>query len=248
MKYFLFYPLIRGKKTGSLQLLKRNAMTTTLSVKESEHRVQDYLQKLDLSIETLRNVIERSHIERMGADQDEPITAPGTYAYFAIVRELRKALLPQGWGKNNLSGLETVFNPLNNLSIIQAAGNRNTGTSELPSTKNSKGNKTKEYIQSNKQFSISLFDNNFLAKTSDEILFQTWVLLHYFDKSKQEIRFELSLPTKFDSYDNGRIRACEWEIRLVFEPVKMTSICLYNTPEPPPNYTDPVNILIPKKP
>ncbi|HRJ51416.1 MAG TPA: hypothetical protein PLE99_01520 [Candidatus Thiothrix moscowensis] len=220
-------------------------MSATLLVKENEQSVQGYLQKLDLDVEILINVIERSHIDRMSADKDEPTTAPGTYAYFAIVRELRKALLPKGWEKGNLSGLETVFNPANNVSIIQAIGNRSTGTPTSPSTKNTKGKKTREYIQSNKQFSISEFDNNFSIKNSGDILFQTWVLLHYFDRSQQEIRFELSLPTKFESYDNGRIRASEWEIRLVFNPVKIANS--HYLPEPPPNYTDPVNIAISKK-
>lgn len=222
-------------------------MSTTLSVKENEQSVQDYLKKLDLDVQVLLNVIERSHIERMGADKDEPITAPGTYAYFAIVRELRKALLPEGWEKGNLSGLETVFNPVNNISIIQAIGNRNTGTPISPSTKNSKGKKTREYIQSNKQISISVFDNNFSVKNSGEMLFQTWVLLHYFDRRQQEIRFELSLPTKFESYDNDRIRASDWEIRLIFDPVKIANF--HPLPEPPfpSNYTSPVNIEISKK-
>jgi len=61
---------------------------------------------------------------------------------------------------------------------------------------------------------------------------QTWVLLYTFDKSKSEVRYELSLPTSTAiSGTKGKIKICDWQTRIVFPAINFDEFSLpeFNT-------------------
>jgi hypothetical protein len=104
--------------------------------------------------------------------------------------------------------------PSNTIAIVVQTGDRETGTSGIPSNRAPKGANTIDAVAIN-QRQLSFFDSipdfNQGQEQDDQIM---WVLLYHV--APNEIRFELSLPMQMIG---GKIRS--WQDRIIFPAIQI---------------------------
>ena len=143
----------------------------------------------------------------------DPASFYGIMLWGKTVRHLRDRLVPNGWTIDNKSNYPTTVSPDGTTAIAVAAGDWRTGLrDETPSTRSEKGPATENIVRRNQMQFHDLFPS-FPAGV------QTWLLLHFFEEEKEEIRVELSLPSSID----GDGFVIEWRERLILDPVPFAS-------------------------
>ena len=173
------------------------------------------LSLLGIPHDVLIEVVQRAFAAYNNATPNDPPSTAGNNAYSAAVRAMRELLRPNGWEKLDISNLCFTINANIKIAIVVSSGRQDVGIAELaegyPRTRNSKGERTKDYIDSN----CDIF--GFEEKIQEDIFseFQTFILLYYFDFEKHEIRLELSAPIAMDS--KGYIN--KWHKRIILSPI-----------------------------
>tara|TARA_R110002050_G_scaffold24744_1_gene66087 strand:- start:1274 stop:1960 length:687 start_codon:yes stop_codon:yes gene_type:complete len=155
-----------------------------------------------------------------------PVTTAGSRFWEEVVAELRRALItPKNskWAFKHEKGLSITFLPESGLSIVVTSGNVNTGIMDSINirTKNAKGPSTLDYVGRNGDLFFDELDLEVSKVKSDS--HETWVLLYYIDKKKQEVRSELSLPSAIHQVD-GKIVIDRWEKRIVLPTISFFSM------------------------
>jgi hypothetical protein len=178
------------------------------------------LSELGLTQADLRRTIQVGLHYYFDVTRHDPVGAGGSLMWIKCVRGLRDRLVPRGWQADNTHNYPTTVHPTRNDAIAVAAGNAYTGIAEIdPSTKRDRGPATRGAVDTNRQ--LSLFDLLPVAEiplivqpvTSPRV--RTWVLLHFIDKTKEEVRVELSLPT----YMTGEGFVRDWQERINLTPI-----------------------------
>lgn len=198
----------------------------------SEH--QNELDSLHLKLEWLKEIGLRILAARRQTTSHDAVVAAGSYAYLAGVRFLRDILCPHGWQPLVKNNLELVANGDNSVHLLVSSGDINTGNkSQSPKTKNKKGTQTKRIIDVNlAQLCFWPEDQKNNQKDSDNKV-STWVLLHYFDENKSEMRMELSLPINFDDFNSN---VGVWEKRIILPEIKIDDIIVDEYIEEPQEF------------
>ena len=115
------------------------------------------------------------------------------------------------------------------LAIAIASGDEGTGNPNAPaSNRSKKGPNTFDAVEINQQF--DMFTEALPQTIADAAGNDTWVLLHFTDSIRHEIRIELSRPSEIG--DDGKISA--WSERIVLPSISFDG--------------DPVEILTPSGP
>lgn len=174
--------------------------------------VKNELSLYGIREEHLMQVGWRGYAARNNATKNDPPSAAGNYAYFATVRAKRELLCPDGWEKLDKHNLCFTINADTKTAIVVSSGSQDVGIAEgHPRTRNSKGERTKDYISDN----CDIF--GFETKVQKIIFpeFQTLVFLYFYDFKKGEIRLELSLPIDMD--DDGHVS--KWHKRIILNPI-----------------------------
>lgn len=177
---------------------------------------QNRLQEIfGLSEAALQDVIMEGFQARTNCTSHYPKTFPGLAQWANTVRALRDKTAPLSWTCSDDNNFPLCIHPTSDVVIVVQTGDRETGTSGIPSNRAPKGANTEDAIAVNqRQYSIfdSIIPNLILPDAIDRKVM--WVLLYHV--AQDEIRFELSLPLKMVG---GKIRS--WQERIVFPAIRI---------------------------
>lgn len=190
------------------------------------------LGQLQLSESALREAIYQAHLQRARLTKNHPPTFPGLAMWGFAVGSLGEQLRSLGWMRVDEGNYPLVVNEELGLAISVASGDEDTGNPDAyPSNRSKKGKNTVAAVESNLQ--ADLFPETLQEKTDDsnENERDTWILLHYTDVLKKEIRIELSRPTHIG--EDGRISV--WTERVLLNSIPfdddLTEIIPLNGPD-----------------
>lgn len=184
-------------------------MTPRIVVSEPVE-VYGRLAQLGLREEPLREALRQAHLQRSRLTQNHPKIFFGLEMWGWGVAALREQLRPMDWVRADVGNFPLTVHEELGLAIAIAAGDEATGNpSATPSNRSRKGRNTVDAVEMNQQF--DMFAES-LPQTKEEAQGNdTWVLLHFTDVAKPEIRCELSRPSEIG--EDGKIRA--WSERII---------------------------------
>lgn len=148
----------------------------------------------------------------------EPRTFVGMMPWGRGLGHLRDLTAPRGWRADRIDNYETAAHPSNLHCVAICSGSPGTGrVTGMPRSRNPKGKMTKRMVERNAQLSLG-HGNDVFAGTGEPVIEdkdrETWLLLHYYDREKEEIRFELSCPSEM----TGK-QITDWRERIIIGPV-----------------------------
>lgn len=181
----------------------------------------EHLTRMDLSIELLLDAVKVGHASRFSATELHPPTTPGFNAWSDTNFGLSRRLIDEGWSREVVDNIPILIHPNGAYQIVVSSGDHATGTeleSLIPSTLQKKGVKFSSLFGGN---SRGLFDKdvpleNLMKKTTGEC--PTYILLYYYDQTKNETRCELSLPSPADKAkiaNREKQYVSEWQQRII---------------------------------
>ncbi|MGF1810238.1 hypothetical protein [Vibrio alginolyticus] len=176
-----------------------------------------------------------------------PITAGGSRAWEEIVAAFRETVISEnnGWKAVHEHGMPLLINPSKQLTIVITSGDINTGLNNgiQPKTRNQKGTATQDLVNSNYALFEDVDGIDILPSSADS--HQTWVFLYTIDKTKSEVRYEMSLPTETSlSGAKGKVKISSWQERIIFEPLPFDDIQSHTLA---PTFTDDSDFFDPVK-
>lgn len=169
---------------------------------------------------------------------NDAANAPGSYRYFAGIRNIRDLLAPKGWEPEKINNLELTVSRSKKVAIMIASGDKLTGIlgNGDPRTRNDKGNQTAKRVDLNaRQLSFS-GDGWELQNNLEDERWVTWVLLHHVDEISNEMRMEVSLPIYMDEFNH----VSQWRERLILPSIPFGS----NSPLLKPEFAPDPEIVI----
>lgn len=177
------------------------------------HQVRFHLEEIGLEEALLQESIRQAHLFRVRITPNHPRIYPGLVMWGEIVAALRNLLRSRGWYRPEAGNYELTVNDKLNIAIAVASGDEATGNPSLtPSNRSPKGRNTVEAVEANRQ--LDMFSELLpeLPESDDSTSNQqTWVLLHFTDAIKREIRLELSRPFAISA--DGKIS--DWSERII---------------------------------
>lgn len=214
---------------SKFELAYSNAFAQRAKTVTEPALVEARLQELsgDLTISFLYNTIQSGLGARNDTTRASAVTAAGVQQWLKTVEELRIQLSAKQWRIHNEKNCPFITSPDHSMSIVVMTGNSETGKLgfEDPTNQAEKGVVVEGFVQSNRQLELFNQESFILAKAKQKET-QVWAFLYHYDKTLNEVRFELSYPTGFD---NKKI--IEWGERLI----------LGTIPNNPANFTIPEN-------
>ncbi|WP_352286828.1 hypothetical protein [Psychrobacter sp. GW64-MNA-CIBAN-0177] len=181
-----------------------HAYKTEYIAQSDEPKDDSDFKKIGLSYEVFAKAVDAGFRAYQREDNDfSTKSAAGYNAWNYVVKELRLKALEHSWGTPfESNGIEGIKSSLRKITIIVNSGNNNTGIKDKePKPKNQKGSGYNVLMSDNLDLFTScddLFDANAITEESADPN-QTWLLLFHIDERKEEIRFELLLPTKIEN-------------------------------------------------
>lgn len=145
-----------------------------------------------------------------------PRSQAGTDAWGDTLAALRGTLRLRKWKTSREGNFETVIDPTGRYVIAVAPGNNATGRDDaVPRSKYPRGRCTADAVDQNAQTNIL----DALRSSHDDQVApiqarQTWILLHFHDRTSGLIRAEFSLP---DSMSGSYITS--WARRILLDPI-----------------------------
>jgi hypothetical protein len=201
------------------------------------------LAQLGLRPDVLGEAVLHGYHEAATCTENDPRLLPSWLRYGRSTGRLRDRLRRDGWTAYRERGYETTLRADKAVAIVVCSGDAYTGIDERgkrPSARNPKGAMTEKAVLANiGRYTPEIpFDSDASEPLAPP---QTWLLLHYFDRSHKEIRLELSLPIGFTRKKResafGQIDV--WGERLPLAPVSFdipASASYVGTEEPPDEY------------
>lgn len=179
----------------------------------SPEEIATRLAQLGVTEVALREAIYQGHLQRSRMTLNHPRTFPGLVMWGEVVAALREQLRPMGWDRRDVGSFPVTVNEDLNLAIAVASGDEATGVPYAhPTNRSKKGRNTVDAIEANRQMGLFEQVEEFLQVVKDDVEGnQTWLLMHYTDTTRGQIRFELSLPA--DIGDDGKITS--WAERIL---------------------------------
>lgn len=199
------------------------------------------LAQLDLAASELLDAVLGGYMRGRDCTSNHPRIAPGFDTWSETVALLREIKRPDGWMKRSVRNYETVLHPQRVCAIAVAGGTYETGTDGTPHTRTPKGAVTKEAVVRNQQ--LTLFPAADVPETLEERP-ETWLLLHYYDHAKGEIRCELSLPLEM-----AERTITAWRERITLAPIPFAmDDPIDNDDDDDFDDDDPIDVDVPRRP
>jgi hypothetical protein len=164
----------------------------------------------------LLDAVELGFLAWLNCTENHPSSVPGIVAWGDTIRGLRESLLPLGWERCNDRNLPLTVNRQTMIAVTASSGDEFTGLEEMtPRTRNSKGPRTKEAVDSN-CIQLGLFSDMPVPPKDPKDLeaideWATWLLLTYRDLKAGYVRCELSRPVNMGI--DGRVDG--WAERII---------------------------------
>jgi hypothetical protein len=169
-----------------------------------------------LNVAQIQDVIMAGVHARATGTMHHPKTYPGYSQWAETVRALRDVIVPSGWLPTDDNNFPLCIHDERGLSIAVQTGDRETGTTGIPSNRAPKGASTEQAVAVNVR-QLSLFQAEeipILPSTDEEARHIMWILLYHV--AQNEVRFEISLPLKMVG---GKIRS--WQERIIFPAIPL---------------------------
>lgn len=197
------------------ELTAPNAFVRRAIIIDDPALVEARLQELhsDLKVILFKDAIRGGLGARNEVTRASAPTAAGVQQWLKTVEDLRTLLAALQWHIHEQQNCPFISSPDRSISIVVMTGNSETGKNgfEDPTNQAEKGVVAENFVQLNSS-QLELFNRDAPLKLAKENQKETqvWALLYHYDKTLNEVRFELSLPTGFD---NKKIT--EWGVRLI---------------------------------
>ncbi len=177
------------------------------------------LHEFDLVEAELEQSVKVGYTAAANCTDHEPLIYKGMTPWAIGLAHLRDLVTARGWKVDRARGYETAAHPSNAMCVALSAGSADTGrTDAIPKTRNPKGEMTKRMVARNsRQLSLGSGNSEFAGAGEPTVADEqrvTWLLLHYYDRVKGEIRLELSCPSEM----TGK-QISQWRERLILAPV-----------------------------
>src|SRR5437899_1643631 len=91
--------------------------------------IANALKALDLDHEVIREALLGGEAARDACTENDPLSAPGFFAWSFSTRKLRELLIPRSWTRRDLDGLALVVSPSAKMAIVVSTGDTETGKS-----------------------------------------------------------------------------------------------------------------------
>lgn len=197
----------------NFELTSSNDLVRRATIIDDPAQVEGRLQKLhpDLKIILFRDAIIGGLGGRNETTRASAPTAAGVQQWLKTVEDLRTLLATVKWHIHEQRNCPFISSPDRAISIVAMTGNGETGKNGLedPTNQAEKGAVAENFIQKNNQLELFNRESIKLAKENQKET-QVWALLYHYDKTVNEVRFELSLPTGFD-----KKKITKWGERLI---------------------------------
>ena len=164
-------------------------------VVDSSNDVERELEALGLTSEFVRLVAEASAAAKAEALPIDPITAPGTNAYHAGVRYIRRFLLPKGWRMSRNGNIEATVHDRLGIQLLYQNVDLACSTRD-PQAISKKGAGARRLVQAGLQG--ELFGGNFISHDKDKLGAKPIVWLLCVSSDEGGIQAEVSCPELFD--------------------------------------------------
>lgn len=147
-------------------------------------------------------------------------TARGTFMYHNSTAKIRELMAEKGWKSENVTNLPYTTSPDKSVKITVATGSASTGIKGGYGPKLKEKGKTSSVVDGQ----MALFDSdNYTIEQQDGKL---WYLVIHADRSRQEIRMELSKPV-FDKSNQVK----DWSSRIIMKPIPLQNIQISLPPD-----------------
>ena len=207
------------------ELAYSNAFTPRAKVIIEPELVEARLRQLspDLATELLYNAIQSGLGARNEATRASAITAAGVLQWLKTVEVLRTLLAEKQWHIHNEKNCPFISTRDRSISIVVMTGNSETGKQGFddPTNQAEKGVVAEGFVEANRQLELFNQDSLKLVRAGQNET-QVWAFLYHYDKTLNEVRFELSYPTGFN-----KKKITAWGERLI----------LGNIPNNPADFT-----------
>lgn len=194
-------------------------MSTQHQQQQNSTEVSRLEELFGLRLDQVQDIIMSGVHARATGTAHHPKTYPGYAQWAETVRALRDVIVPLGWMPTDDNNFPLCTHDERGLSIAVQTGDRETGTTGIPSNRAPKGASTEQAVAVNVR-QLSLFqaeDIPVLPTTTEDSRHIMWILLYHV--AQNEVRFELSLPLKMVG---GKIRS--WQERIIFPAIPLDGI------------------------
>lgn len=190
--------------------------------------IASQLQLMGLASDPIREAIRAGHDEAARCTNNDVATRAGYLRWATPLRYLGDVYGPKGFRRERPGGFEVLRSPDGAFDIAVAAGSFATGTGQMPMTRIERGPMTGQAVLGNRD--QMRFDANIVPLGRKELRLEiargplTWLLLHFFDESADELRLELSVPVEFtrkSGTDAERGTVTRFEPRLILPPIPL---------------------------
>jgi hypothetical protein len=193
------------------------------------------LKQLGLTEGVLQLAATKGYSAWANLTMNHPALYRGVVPWGETMAAFCDSLIPLGWKRGEHGGQPFIMNTSLNFAITIATGDENTGLKERePSTKSSKGTRTK-FAVTNNALAHTLFGDIRSENRKSLETRITWILLFrlHQDETTSEIRCELSLPLKMNK--EGQID--QWLTRIILSstPFGASTINVSSEPRQTPN-------------
>jgi len=170
------------------------------------------LRRMQLEASVLLAAVRDANDEALECTTNDVASMAGYLRWGRPLRRLGDAYAPKGFKREHPKNFEMLVSPDRTWALTIAPGDRNTGTSTMPSTRIERGPLTGQAIEGNRH-QLGFMDDTLAAAKEFETIYPTlWLLLVYYDEHAEEIRSELSLPVEFTKTrksERGHVTAFE---------------------------------------
>lgn len=189
---------------------------------------------------------------RLCARRHAAKSAPGYYAYNGMLTSLSGQMFSTGeWSREDPMSMPLLINRSRKMILTVSSGDAYTGVfgqGTLPRSRNPKGELTRELTRLNRIANErdGLFPappkplHQLLVELAD---FTFWLSLVYFDRTKLEIRSEVSQPKLISSH--GRVK--DYYFRIPLPPYSLSEDDFDDADDDPNDGFDPVSFDLPRR-
>ena len=163
-------------------------MIPSIVVKDEPSVTARLRELFDISLEDAIHIVLAAAAAKADTVDDDPLTAPGTFAYIYGTRAVRRTFRARGWKIDRLDGVESVVNLERGLKLVFQNADVAAVEHQDPRAVSEKGNASERAVRSAQRFLFPEMERENVCRETAHL----WFLFVSVDGS--DIRSELSRP------------------------------------------------------